>query len=91
MIDISYDIHRLQVCQWAYNWSEDELILEMRKMISYKQCDYFFEQQRKEKDSLDNLILEIQNNQFNFDSFLKLPKKDKHRSYGNKYIKRKFR
>jgi hypothetical protein len=91
MIDILYDIHRLKVCQWAYGWSQDELISEIRKMISNKQWDYFFEQQRKEKESFNNLILEIRNNKFNFDICLKFPKENKHRSYGNKYIKRKFR
>lgn len=64
MIDISYDIHRLKVCEWAY----------------------YFERKAKEEKVLNDLRFEISNRQtFN----INLLKEERHRSYGNKYVKRK--
>lgn len=88
MIDISYDIHRLKVCQWAYGWNDKELIFEINKMIDKKQWDYYFERKAKEEKFLNDLSFEISNRQtFN----INLLKEERHRSYGNKYVKRKYR
>lgn len=88
MIYIGDDIYRLKICQWAYGWIDKELIFEINKMIDKKQWDYYFEQKAKEEKALNDLIFEIKNRP-NFD--INLLKEEKHRSYGNKYIKRKFR
>ena len=88
MIDISYDIHRLEICQWAYGWNDKELIFEINKMIDKKQWDYYFEKKAKEEKVLNDLIFEISNRQI-FD--INLLKEERHRSYGNKYVKRKYR
>lgn len=88
MIYIGDDIHRLKVCQWAYGWSDKELIFEINKMIDKKQWDYYFEQKEKEEKLLKELRFEINSRQtFN----INLLKEDKTKSYGNKYIKRKYR
>ena len=39
MIDIKDDIERLKICQWAYDWSKEELIYEINKMIDKKQWE----------------------------------------------------
>ncbi len=89
MIDIAEDIHRLKVCQWAYGWTDDELKFEIKKMITEKQQDYFFENERRTREATENLILELKA-QKTFDMAYLL-KEDKTKSYGNKYIKRKHR
>ncbi len=88
MIYIGDDIHRLKVYQWAYGWSDKVLAIEIQKMIQKKQWDYYFEQKEKEEKVLNDLIFEIKNRP-NFD--INLLKEDKTKSYGNKYIKRKYR
>lgn len=91
MIDIQYifiNIHRLQVCQWAYNWSKEELNYQIRKMIIEKQWDDFFKRKKEEENTIKELIFEINNRQ-KFD--ISILKEEKNKSYGNKYIKRKYR
>lgn len=91
MIDIQYifiNIYRLQVCQWAYNWSEQELNYQIRKMIIEKQWDDFFKKKQEEENTLKELMFEINNRQ-KFD--ISILKEEKQKSYGNKYIKRKYR
>jgi len=89
MIDISEDIHKLIVCQWAYGWSQDELILEINKMIDKKQWEHYFKRKEEEERIVNDLIFEINSRQ-GFDISYLL-KEDKTKSYGNKYIKRKHR
>lgn len=88
MIDIFYEIHRLQVCAWAYDWSDKELESKIRSRIIDYQVDSYFKREEEKKQSLDNLILEIKNR----DSFdIGILKEEKNKTYGNKYIKRKYR
>ena len=88
MIDIFYEIHRLEVCAWAYNWSDKELENKIRSRIIDYQIDNYFKREEERKESLNNLILEI-NNRECFNTYLL--KEEKTKSYGNKYIKRKYR
>ena len=88
MIDIYYEIHRLQVCAWAYSWTDKELENKIRSRIIDYQLENYFKREEERKQRLDNLILEINNRQ-NFDMYLL--KEEKTKSYGNKYIKRKYR
>lgn len=88
MIDISDDIHRLQVCKWAYGWNNEELIFEINKMIDKKQREYCFEQKAKDEQILNDLMFEIKNRQ---NLNINILKEEKNKSYGNKYIKRKYR
>lgn len=91
MIDVQYvfiNIHRLQVCQWAYGWSNKELNYQIRKMIIEKQWDEYFKQKEEQENTLNQLIFEIKNREeFN----VNVLKEEKTKSYGNKYIKRKYR
>ena len=88
MIDIYYEIHRLEVCAWAYGWSDKELANKINSRIFDYQLDNYFKREEERKQSLDNLILEIKNR----DSFnICFLKEEKNKSYGNKYIKRKYR
>ena len=87
-MDIYYEIYRLQVCAWAYNWSDKELENKIRSRIIDYQLDNYFKRKEDEKQSLDNLILELSNIEC-FD--IPLIKEEKSKSYGNKYVKRKFR
>lgn len=88
MIDIFYEIHRLQVCAWAYRWSDKELENKIRSRIIDYQVDSYFKREEERKQSLDNLILEIKNRDY-FD--ICILKEEKTKTYGNKYIKRKYR
>lgn len=89
IINLTIDIHRLKVCQWAYGWTRDELIFEIKKMITEKQWDYFFEQKKRTEEIKQSLMLELQSK--NYIQTFYLLKEDKTKSYGNKYIKRKHR
>ena len=88
MIDIFYEIHRLQVCAWAYEWSDKELESKIRSRIIDYQLHNYFKREEERKESLENLINEIKNR----DSFdICILKEEKNKTYGNKYIKRKHR
>ena len=88
MIDIKDDIERLKICQWAYDWSKEELIYEINKMIDKKQWEYYFDRKEKEEKAFNDLVLEIKNRP-SIDTYIL--KEEKNKSYGNKYIKRKYR
>lgn len=88
MIDIYYEIYRLQVCAWTYNWNNKELENKIRSRIIDYQLNNYFKRKGDEKQSLDDLILDTKNREcFN----ISLIKEEKSKSYGNKYVKRKFR
>ena len=87
-MDIYYEIYRLQVCAWAYNWSDKELENKIRSRIIDYQLDNYFKRKEDEKQSLDNLILELKNRECFDKCYIKT---EQTKSYGNKYVKRKFR
>ncbi len=88
MIDIFYEIHRLEVCAWVYEWNDKELESKIRSKIIDYQLDNYFRREEERKQRLDSLILEIKNR----DSFdICILKEEKNKIYGNKYIKRKYR
>ena len=88
MIDIYYEIYRLEVCAWAYNWSDKELQSKIRSRIIDCQFDNYFRREEESTQILHDLIFEIKNR----DSFnIRIFKEEKNKSYGNKYIKRKHR
>lgn len=75
MRDIYYEIYRSEVCAWAYDWSDKELQSKIRR-------------EKESTQILDDLIFEIKNR----DSFNTcIIKEEKNKTYGNKYIKRKYR
>lgn len=88
MIDIFYEIHRLEICAWAYGWSDEELKYQIRKMIIEKQWDDYFKQKEEQENTFNQLIFELKNRE-QFD--INILKEEKAKSYGNKYIKRKHR
>ena len=88
MIDIYYEIYRLEVCAWAYDWSDKELQSKIRSRIIDYQFDNYFRKEENIEQSLENLIFEIKNR----DSYdICILKEEKNKTYGNKYIKRKYR
>lgn len=88
MIDIYYEIYRLEVCAWAYDWSDKELQSKIRSRIIDYQFDNYFRKEEDIEQSLENLIFEIKNR----DSYdICILKEEKNKTYGNKYIKRKYR
>ena len=60
-MDIEYEIHRLVVCAWAYEWSDKELESKIRSRIIDYQLDNYFKREEDRKQSLENLIFEIKN------------------------------
>ena len=88
MIDIYYEIYRLEVCAWAYDWSDKELQSKIRSRIIDYQFNNYFRKEEENTQILDDLIFEIKNR----DSFNTcIIKEEKNKTYGNKYIKRKYR
>lgn len=88
MIDIYCEIYRLEVCAWAYDWSDKELQSKIRSRIIDYQLDNYFKREKDREQSLENLIFEIKNR----DSYdICILKEEKNKTYGNKYIKRKYR
>lgn len=83
------DIHRLQVCAWAYGWADEEVQLKINEFIFSKQLEDYWKQQEEQKNLIEGLIEEAKIKQIDFKQ--EYLGDFKNRGYGNKYIKRKNR
>lgn len=83
------DIYRLKVCQWAYGWSDEELIQKISEFLFRDGVSRIMELDSMMLATRDTLDIAVQDLELR--TLLPLPKEVKHRCYGKKYIKRKHR
>ena len=84
-------IYRLKICAWAYGWDMERLKYEIKSFITDWQWNNFFERKSIEEELIQNLICDLSKSMEYEKPIPLIEENPKNRSYGNKYIKRKFR